>query len=171
MKHVIVIFSALFLVSCGTLQTHQVQSINTIPRPSIEYRLVIDMNQDDLIHLGKIEEVVSIVSVTSFGNNSSFSSSTNKKQPEIERKTYITNLISNDVAVALMRAEYPYHFDQALSEIANRIVFKYPGVEYILFPKVWIEVTKSGSGFSSSIDTFKMHFSGSAVRLNDAFLE
>jgi hypothetical protein len=161
MKKIVMIMIGTILVlsSCTTTkESSQYRSFGSINRPTIDVQVDIKINQNNLIELGKIDEVIE------YTQDQSASPSINNGDIAVYKLAYISNLITKDDGLASMREKNPALFDEAIGELAGQCIVKYPDMDYILFPKIYVEIGSENS-MSNIISRYKMRLTGTAVQL------
>jgi len=161
MKSIIVIccIMAISLLSCTTAkESTDYRVFGSINRPTIDIQVDLKLDRSNIIELGKIDETIEYTQDTNTKSSSNDSSSL------ISKIAYISNLINKDDGMVYLRDNNPRLFDEALGELAGECLLKYPDMDYILFPKIYIEIGSENS-LSNSISRYKMRLMGTAVQI------
>jgi hypothetical protein len=159
-KIIITIGLVLSLVSCASVQRTNIDTIGSIAQPNIIFTVELSLDKSNLVILGPIDEMIEVDLDFMPTSSGSF------KQSEIKvKQVYISNLISRDDGIAQLRNLNPALFDTALSDLAGRCLAKYPELDYIMFPKIQLELVTNGSRFNMNPTYYKMRLTGNAVKL------
>ncbi len=159
-KAILIISLSIFLVSCASVQHTEMETIGAIARPDISFNMQISLNEKNINALGPIEESIELKPLIGVGP----STMPGNTETTIKR-VYIANLLSRDDGIAQLRNQNPVLFDTALSELAGRCLVKYPDLDYILFPKIQLEITGNSGFGGQNISIYRMKLTGTAVQL------
>ncbi len=159
-KIIITIGLVLFLVSCASVQRTNIDTIGSIAKPEINFTFELSLDKSNLEILGPIDETIEMEPFNIPASTGMF------KKTELRVKlVYIANLVSKDDSIAQLRNVNPALFDAALSDLAGRCLAKYPELDYIMFPKIQLELVTNGSRFNMNPTYYKMRLTGNAVKL------
>lgn len=160
-KMVLALAGAVSLMnSCQTMQMTKMTTVGVAAKPGISTTCVIALTNENIEIIGVIDEEVEINADT-MKNEIAANFGT-----IIKRYVYIPDLSGKDKEVALLRNQNPVYFDTALQKIVAECMDKYPGMDYILFPKIQIETKGKRTMIASSIERYRMRLTGKAIRIS-----